>query len=345
MSERYAGIGSRRTPPEVCAEMTAIAQRLSAAGYTLRSGGAAGADLAFEAGAGDRKEILLTRPGLRVDGWEQGAPRYPDGRTSFVLTPEQASAARPLAARVHPNWDAVLRAGSSGFALAAHTRNVTQILGANLDTPVAFVVFWAPQRGLQVEGGTATAVAIARGARIPVYNLGIERERSAFADRLRTIESSQSRSHPPDGDGLRQRAAGTVLGEMASSTLTVRVANVRDEKEGEYVGRAMRDRAGSPLGNPFRLVSEDERGATIERYRDWLRERVRENDPAVMNELARLLGEAREPGGVTLLCFCAPKACHADVVASAIIGLERKRIEREAGQERETVPRSAGRSR
>ena len=54
----YAGIGSRETPKNKCRLMTKIAKILSGK-YTLRSGGADGADSAFEAGAGDNKQIFL----------------------------------------------------------------------------------------------------------------------------------------------------------------------------------------------------------------------------------------------------------------------------------------------
>lgn len=46
----YAGIGSRNFPAAVLENMTKIAARLEKAGYTLRSGGAGGADTAFSLG-------------------------------------------------------------------------------------------------------------------------------------------------------------------------------------------------------------------------------------------------------------------------------------------------------
>ena len=46
----YAGIGSRSTPPEVQLMMTQLAKALSYEGWVLRSGGACGADTAFEIG-------------------------------------------------------------------------------------------------------------------------------------------------------------------------------------------------------------------------------------------------------------------------------------------------------
>ena len=46
----YTGIGSRETPVEIAAKMTELAVRLDALGYTLRSGGAQGADTFFDGG-------------------------------------------------------------------------------------------------------------------------------------------------------------------------------------------------------------------------------------------------------------------------------------------------------
>ncbi len=60
-SFRYAGIGSRDTPASILDLMTRIARRLSARepwGYTLLSGGAAGADSAFERGPGPRRRFF-----------------------------------------------------------------------------------------------------------------------------------------------------------------------------------------------------------------------------------------------------------------------------------------------
>ena len=44
----YAGIGSRETPPEFIDEFIKIGKWLGSHGYILRSGGADGADSAFE---------------------------------------------------------------------------------------------------------------------------------------------------------------------------------------------------------------------------------------------------------------------------------------------------------
>jgi predicted Rossmann fold nucleotide-binding protein DprA/Smf involved in DNA uptake len=57
-NKKYAGIGSRSTPPEVITVMEEIAQRLAENGWLLRSGAADGADSSFERGS----PILLYGP-------------------------------------------------------------------------------------------------------------------------------------------------------------------------------------------------------------------------------------------------------------------------------------------
>ena len=63
-TRRFAGIGSRSTPDHVLQAMRKVAHRLAEMGYTLLSGGAAGADSAFEEGCFGRKEIYLPWTGF-----------------------------------------------------------------------------------------------------------------------------------------------------------------------------------------------------------------------------------------------------------------------------------------
>jgi hypothetical protein len=55
---KYAGIGARKTPEEVLQVMERAGRILGSRGYTLRSGHAAGADMAFERGALDVPRLL-----------------------------------------------------------------------------------------------------------------------------------------------------------------------------------------------------------------------------------------------------------------------------------------------
>ena len=111
----YAGIGSRKTPNSVLRTMRVISAKLAGNGYILRSGGALGADIAFEAGVTkySSKEIFYVN-----DATEQ----------SMIL-----------AAPLHPNWKNL-----SHYVKQLMGRNMMQILGKDLKTPVEFVICWTP---------------------------------------------------------------------------------------------------------------------------------------------------------------------------------------------------------
>lgn len=70
-----------------------------------------------------------------------------------------------------------------------------------------------------------------------------------------------------------------------------------------YVGRP------SVWGNPFLMASEAQRAETVARYREWIL-----TQPHL---LARAKQELR---GKRLGCWCAPKACHGDVLAEIANG-------------------------
>lgn len=163
----YAGIGARATPHEQCATMRRLASHLGCRGYILRSGGAAGADTAFEEGAiavGARREIFV--PWAGYNGRRDGI--------SIEHMPA-LTRAREFAAAHHPAWRDL-----RDSVRALMTRNVFQILGADMAAPVKFVVCWAPKprvdaagRVCDVEGGTGLAVRVAYSCRIPVFHLGL----------------------------------------------------------------------------------------------------------------------------------------------------------------------------
>ena len=146
----YAGIGSRGTPQAVLDKMTEIATMLANAGYTLRSGGADGADNAFYKGCNNQCEIYIPWEGF--NGIENGICN---------LSYEHFK----LAESIHPAWYMCKQGG-----MKLHARNTQQILGEHLRTPVDFVICWT-KNGEKV-GGTATAIRLAESRGIPVYNIG-----------------------------------------------------------------------------------------------------------------------------------------------------------------------------
>jgi hypothetical protein len=152
----YAGIGSRTTPPEILRRMSKIANRLEERGYTLRSGGANGADTAFDEGC-SRKQIFLPWTGFN------------DRRSSFHSISEGALG---VAAAVHPAFNKLSPAAKKLMA-----RNTYQVLGDDIRSPSDFIVCWTPD-GAENEsqrsrstGGTGQAIALANRWNIPIFNL------------------------------------------------------------------------------------------------------------------------------------------------------------------------------
>ncbi|MCY4431939.1 MAG: hypothetical protein OXC11_16325 [Rhodospirillales bacterium] len=172
----YAGIGSRRTPPEILAVMTRIAQWLHRTGWHLNSGGADGADRAFADGAtAQSRTLFMPWPGYNGHSG-------PDCRT---LAAGERQPALDLAARLHPAW----RKCSRG-ARALHARNVGIILGPGLNRPVDALICWTP--GGEITGGTGMGLRIAAEAGIPVLNLAVDSPRDAclFLRAVRVAEVS-----------------------------------------------------------------------------------------------------------------------------------------------------------
>ncbi len=139
---RYCGVGSRSTSLLILELMTSVSENLASKGWILHSGGADGADLAFEKGcdqAGGLKEIFLPWEGF-------------NGSTSTLFEiPEKAFS---IVRDIHPAWDRLKQGGQK-----LRARNAQQVLGKNLNTPVELVICWT--EGGKAVGGTATAINLA----------------------------------------------------------------------------------------------------------------------------------------------------------------------------------------
>ena len=153
MSLFYTGVGSRETPDFVCRAMTDIAVILEDAGLILRSGGADGADAAFEEGVTHLKEIYLPWEGFNGN----------DSRLFGVC-----DKAVELALQIHPAPQKLLNRPK---ALKLHARNCYQVLGKDLSTPSDFLICWT--EGAKKSGGTRTAIVLAEKNKIPILNLGL----------------------------------------------------------------------------------------------------------------------------------------------------------------------------
>lgn len=100
--------------------------------------------------------------------------------------------------------------------------------------------------------------------------------------------------------------------------MTIFITNKRSGGQGHYVGRP------SPLGNPFRLIREEDREQVIAQYRRWLRKRLLKDD-RVRSEMERLYRELVQTGRLELTCWCSPRRCHAEVIGEALAQAARAR--------------------
>jgi len=168
----YTGIGSRKTPADVLSKMQQTASVLAKRGYVLRSGGADGADYAFECGAAsiNPKLVHLMLP------WKNfNANIRNKGVFCFICGDNDKM--REIASQVHPAW------GNCSYgAKALHTRNVAQILGPELDCPSDFVIAWTDQ-GMK-KGGTRTALMIAEQNNVPIFNVFNEQDKKRLKEFL-----------------------------------------------------------------------------------------------------------------------------------------------------------------
>lgn len=151
--EFFAGIGSRNTPVKILAQMREIALKLSA-NYTLRSGHADGADLAFEESS-VMAEIWL--PWLGFNG-----PSKSKEHVHIVISSDDVQAFDSVR-RLHP-----MPSNLSQGAFKLMARNYRQIIGK--DAPNSKFVICYTKDGKD-SGGTGQAIRIAMENDIPVYNL------------------------------------------------------------------------------------------------------------------------------------------------------------------------------
>jgi hypothetical protein len=99
----------------------------------------------------------------------------------------------------------------------------------------------------------------------------------------------------------------------------IRIENKKTFKgEGVYVGRP------SPLGNPFSHVPStkaefrvETRDEAVDCYEPWLRGKLK-TDTLVKTAFWTLVDFYRVFGDLTLICWCVPKRCHAEIIAKLI---------------------------
>ncbi len=168
----YTGVGARETPDNILDKMLSYGTAFAKSGFTLRSGGAKGADSAFEIGAingGGGREIYL--PWKNING---------NPSSHFNVSEEAFEIAEKVYGR---RWDSLSIGVQSMMG-----RNIHQVLGENVDTPSSFVLCWTPDGAIthldrsRATGGTGQTIACASLYDIPVFNLYNTRDEDLLLD-------------------------------------------------------------------------------------------------------------------------------------------------------------------
>ena len=191
----YTGIGSRSTPSHILDIMRNLGAHLASEGWTLRSGGAHGADTAFEVGVDDYLQVIPNKGGGHYQQYKEiylpwaGFNDHPSN-----LHPRNipfSDHEQEFASSHHPAWNRC-----SPSAKLLHTRNVRQLLGhqsicGDQVQMSRFVICWTP--GGRLEGGTAQALRIANALNIPIFNLGSNWTFQTLEDQVNAIQNLQRR--------------------------------------------------------------------------------------------------------------------------------------------------------
>jgi hypothetical protein len=98
----------------------------------------------------------------------------------------------------------------------------------------------------------------------------------------------------------------------------IRIENKSTYKgDGFYVGRP------SPLGNPFPIDAKTSRAKAINQYREWLMIQFETDDNPTTKAFMVLVHYYREHKELTLICWCAPLQCHAEVIRECVLAVSR----------------------
>lgn len=176
----YTGIGSRQTPKVILDLMTEIGIYMAKNNILLRSGGANGADSAFESGCdfvNGIKEIFLP-----WEGFNNKTGLINKNNKKAMAISEKTWNLRNMPVK----WNN-LKESTKLLML----RNTYQIMGIELTKPTNLVICWTPDG--RASGGTGQAIAMANyitiskrtNITIPVINLQIKKDRDIIENMLK----------------------------------------------------------------------------------------------------------------------------------------------------------------
>jgi hypothetical protein len=185
----YTGIGSRTTPPVILDLMLEIGRYFGKHGVTLRSGGAPGADIAFEQGcdsAGGPKQIFFpTKIWMGKDSSLRTGTYHLMG-PDINLQEASIWAQRIWTYRnLQYEWNRL-----KPFTKLLMIRNSLQILGPQMVSPTKLIICWTTNG--ELTGGTGQTMMMAEHINhskeydyvIPIINLQIQSHRDAIRNLL-----------------------------------------------------------------------------------------------------------------------------------------------------------------
>ena len=176
MTIYYAGIGARKTPEDVCRKMFTAGRVLASMGFVLRSGGAKGADSSFESGhMTSHNEPAALPPEIYLP-----FKRFNGNKSMLYGT---CIKSHTIASKYHPRWSNL-----SSTVRSFHARNVYQLLGKDLKSPVAFILCWTPKGS--ITGGTGQTLRMAQDYDIPILNFATEDDETISNFILATAEKT-----------------------------------------------------------------------------------------------------------------------------------------------------------
>lgn len=173
-NDYFALVGSREGPTEQDFKTIKEAGRLiTEAGFGISSGDAIGTDRAFHEGC--MESVNYHKLNHRIYVVDFNGNRYNRakhyGHFIDASKLEMRDEAIRLVQSVVPHFNYI-----KPYSQDLHTRNVYQILGSDLQTPVKALIYWAPPKGNLddeiVKGGTNTALQLAKRYNIP-YRLNL----------------------------------------------------------------------------------------------------------------------------------------------------------------------------
>jgi len=183
-------------------ELEEIMDLMNACGLIVNSGGAPGPDdVVSEKGIIGRRKIFVPwykfTKGTTKDSGDVGLLRDTALSDEIVLDNMGNKQQAYVISRKYFRGNLDMQ--SKGVQ-AMMTRNVYQVLGEDLKTPVSFVVCWTPTgdtKGI-APGGTGQAMRIAQASNIPVFNIENESDRQTLIRYLRKMKAQQDAGVVPE---------------------------------------------------------------------------------------------------------------------------------------------------